>query len=105
MNESIVHLNSFIGGFNLRKPNGVISFNAKIDFITGGTIKTKDSEVHIITSDNLASIYFINPSINKDGLPDMFDAKNTNLIYINNQYLNIESGAYSISIFPLTSVV
>ena len=105
MNESIVHLNSFIRDFNLRKPNGVISFNAKIHFTIGEIIKTRESEIHIITSDNLASIYFINPSINTDGLPDMFDAKNTNLVYVNDQYLKIESSAHNIYLFPLTSTI
>jgi len=105
MNESLQNLNRFIRDFNLRQPNGVVAFNAKIEFSTNKPTKTKDCEVHIITSDNLATIYFLNQEINTDGLPDMFDAKNTPLIYIVNQCLKIEKDGSTVLIFPLQTLV
>jgi hypothetical protein len=105
MNESLQNLNRFIRDFNLRQPNGVVAFNAKIDFSTNQSSKTKQSEVHIITSDNLATIYFLSQDINSDGFPDMFDVKNTSFIYISNQYLKVETSNCTVSIFPADNFV
>jgi hypothetical protein len=103
MKESLLNLNEFIYDFNLRNPNGTISFNARIYFTIDQTIQTKDSEVHIITSDNLASIYFLSSAINSAELPDMFDLRTATLVYINNHYLKIEGNRYTVSIFPVAN--
>jgi hypothetical protein len=100
MKKSLESLNQFINDFNLRQPNGIVCFNAKINFKDDA--KTKESEVHIITSDNLATIYFLNLNPAMDGLTDMFDINIYSFDYIDKQFLKVENEKFSLSIFPVT---
>ena len=103
MNESLLNLDRFIQDFCLRKPNGAIYFNATIIFCIDGNRKAEHSEVHIITSDNLGTLYFLNPQIIIYGLPDYFEARNYHFIYNSGECLKLEHNNYVIAIFPQTA--
>ncbi|MGC4102080.1 MAG: hypothetical protein QM738_12120 [Ferruginibacter sp.] len=96
MNPSLQALNDFVNDFNLRRPNGIIAFTAKIQFNTG---QTAESEVQVITSDNVGAIYFLN--IPDYELPDMFSVKKNVFEYVPQQCLKIESGDHRITVMPV----
>jgi hypothetical protein len=102
MKESLIDLNQFIADFKLRQPNGIVCFNAKINFYKDDDIITKETEVHIITSDNLATIYFLGLETSMDEVADMFDIKSYTFHYIDKQFLKVEKDNLSFSIFPVT---
>jgi hypothetical protein len=97
MKESLSALEHFISDFNLRQPNGVIAFIATIHFDQEGQTQVDESEVHIITSDNIGAIYFLS----LDGkVPDMFSVKEHEFNYVEGSNLNIRSGGYNVAVFP-----
>jgi len=100
MNESLVNLTRFIEGFNLRRSNGAVYFNAIVILAINGIEKKEHTEVHIITSDQLGTIYFLNPAIKLYEFPDFFDAKKYLFSYVSGQCLKFEIGKYIISIYP-----
>ena len=81
MNLSTKNVANFISDFKLQQDDKTIYFNAVLEYHLPEEIKKINSEVHIITSDNLSTIYFLNPEIEKLGLEDMFDAKKENIHY------------------------
>lgn len=98
-------LTEFIKDFNLRKPNGVISFNALVEFKINDHVIDKVSEVQIITSTNTETIYFIEDDIYAASLPEMLEAEKHEIIYSKNKKLiingNDSKGDYSVSIKPV----
>lgn len=101
MLESIQNLNQFILDFNLRHPNGIVCFKGKIGYIIDGISHSTESEMHIITSDNIAAIYILNLS-NSNELPDMFDINKFNFSYTTNKFLTIKNDKIELSIVPNT---
>ena len=89
MNESVIALDDFIADFALRQADGVVYFYASIKFIIAGHEQTLDSDIHIITSDNLATIYILGLGTKAWEIPDMFTPKSDDFVYVNNQYLKI----------------
>ena len=98
-------LKEFISDFNLRKPNGVISFNAMIEFKINNDVVNKISEVQIITSTNTETIYFIENDIYSPSLPEMLEAERHEITYIKNEQIiikgNNSTGDYSVAIKPV----
>ena len=104
MNQSIDALNKFIDDFALKQPNGIVYFYANIQMVINSHLQVLSSDVHIITSDNLATIYILSKSSKSWEGPDMFTPKKDSFTYIENEYLRIEStgdyGKYIVSISP-----
>lgn len=90
MNESLTDLNRFIQDFSIKQPNGAAYFTAALIFYINGTRSIKYSEVHIITSDNIAAVYFIDPALSDTEFPTVFDIKKDKVIYITGECLRIE---------------
>lgn len=103
MKESLSRLEQFISDFNLRQSNGVINFTATIQFSNdSGESGTHESEVHIITSDNIGAVYFL--SLDGKILPDMFSVKDHRFTYTKEKGLNIEGENYDVAVFPKTKI-
>jgi hypothetical protein len=95
---------SFIKDLNLKKPDGVVAFDAKVAFTIAGAEKSFDTEVQIVTSDNQEAVYFLNPVISGEGLPDMFNAAGAYFNYTAHESLDIQhnfnGGPFTVRIFP-----
>jgi hypothetical protein len=95
---------SFIKDFSLRKPDGVVAFDAIVVYTIAGAEKSFDTEVLIVTSDNQEAVYFLNPAMSGDGLPDMFNANGAYFNYTARESLDIQrdfnGGQYTLRIFP-----
>ena len=100
MKDSLNELEQFIKDFNLRQSNGVIAFAATVHFDNGGQTIIEESEVHIITSDNIGAIYFL--SFDGQALPDMFSVKDHRFTYTAGKCLRVEDPAYKVAVFPKT---
>jgi len=87
-----------IRDFNLRQASGVIAFTATIQFNTDGQTQTGESEVHIITSDNIGAIYFL--SVDGKDVPDMFSVKDSRFTYNTGKCLTIEGPFHTVAVFP-----
>ena len=98
MKESLSELEQFTSDFNLRQSSGVIAFTATIHFNNDGQTQTEESEVHIITSDNIGAIYFL--SVDEKTVPDMFSVKDHRFTYTRGKCLSIEGATYTIAVFP-----
>ena len=98
MKESLSKLEQFISNFNLRQSSGIIAFTATIHFNVDGQTQTEESEVHIITSDNIGAIYFL--SLDGKAVPDMFSVKDNRFSYTAGKCLSIEGTSYSVAVFP-----
>jgi len=100
MKDSLTELEQFINDFNLRQSNGVIAFTATVQFNDAGQTVIEESEVHIITSDNIGAIYFL--SFDGQALPDMFSVKDHRFTYTAGKCLRIAGQAYDVAVFPKT---
>ena len=104
MNQSIAALEEFISQLELRESNGVTFFQATIHLLISGNVQVQKSEVHIITSDNLATVYITDLDCAFFKLPQLFEAKKQLFIFINNKYLKIEGNGelekFTLSIYP-----
>lgn len=100
MMESLSNLNRFIQDYDLRQTNGTVRFYAFILFYMNGNRTTKYSEIHIITSDKLSAVYFLNAEIGDAGLPDVFDLKKHRAIYSTGECLRLEKDKVQVSIYP-----
>ena len=98
MKESLTALEQFISNFNLRQPNGVVFFNADIHFENNGHSETVQSEIHIITSDNIGALYILN--LPGTDLMDMFSVKKQ-LFTCTAECLKIEADNYIVAITPV----
>jgi hypothetical protein len=101
---SRMNLLAFIQDFNLRRPDGVTSFNAVIIFRHDNNERIIETEVQVITSGNVEAIYIMGPEINYAGLPDTFTSEKEKFFYRTNKCLQItnekESDNFTVSIFP-----
>lgn len=84
-------IDKFIEDFNLKKPDGVIGFAAKIKFHLNGHTKTRYTEVQILKGDDLNAIYLINPDLPFEDLPDTFMLKASTFEYVEKDRLEIFS--------------
>ncbi len=104
MNDSVIALDNFIEDFALKQPDGIVYFYAAIQFVVNHHMKLLSSDVHIVTSDGLATIYLLGLDAEAPEIPDMFTAKKDVFTYVANEYLRIEGtgegGKYIISISP-----
>ena len=104
MNESIALLEQFITDFDLRSEDGVTSFRAKIHFFTNSRLTVFEANIQIITSASLATLYIVSPENIPPHLPDMFDAKHNEFVYLKHQSLKIKpidtSEKFTLSVFP-----
>ncbi len=103
MNDSLKNLYQFIQDFSLRQTNGAVYFKAAIVFELGDKKQTRYSEIHIITSDHLGSIYLLNPETELSELPDILDIKFFNFIYMPGQCLRAENREHLLLIFPMVN--
>jgi len=97
-------INSFIKDFNLRQPDGVIGFAAKIIFHLNGYTKVRYTEVQVLKGNDLNAIYLINPDLPFEDLPDTFLLAASSFEYIPNDRLEIyskENMDNYIEIFPV----
>ena len=90
MKTSIENLTRFIDDFGLKQPDNTIRFFAVLEYNVNGETKREESEVHIITSDHLASVYLLFEKVLNEHLPDLFDARKNVMAYKHRQYLSIE---------------
>ena len=95
---------AFIRDFDLKKPGGVVSFSARVDFEDEHKTTSIKSEIQIITSDNLEAVYLMNPEIINLEFPDTFTSLDHSFAYLLNTCLQI-TGAKTlagsiISVFP-----
>lgn len=101
---SRLHILTFIKDFRLKKPDGIISFDAVIEFEIDNRKKMRESEVQVITSGNLEAVYLMNEKITDENLPDMFSSGKESFEYIINKCLEIngeiEGKKFIVSIFP-----
>src|SRR5207249_9925505 len=88
MNISL-SLIEFIQDFNLRNSDGVVCFDAAIEFNIGGKVKKIRSEVQIVHIDDndQETIYLLNPDIKLHEVPDMFSSRNEIFTYFPLEYL------------------
>jgi hypothetical protein len=89
LNEQAI--DRFIEDFNLKQPEGVIGFAAKIKFHLNGHTKTRYTEVQILKSNDLNAIYLINPDLPFEDLPDTFMLKASTFEYVPKDRLEIIS--------------
>ena len=103
--RNIEAINKFITGFNLKHPDGIISFPAKLNFNTNGHSRERYSEVQIVLSANLNTIYFLNKNLQNEDFRDIFKAPRDIFHYVKDKYLiinSIETDSY-VEIFPIFS--
>ena len=89
--RNIEAINKFITGFNLKHPDGMISFPARLNFNTNGHSRERYSEVHIVTSANLNTIYFLNKNLQTEDFRDIFKAPRDIFHYVSDKCLIIKS--------------
>lgn len=104
MNESVIALENFINSFALKQADGIVYFYADIEFIIDGHAHTLSGDIHIITSDNLATVYILGLDTRPWELPDMFTPAKDDFSYIDKVCLQItakaETRKYCVRISP-----
>jgi len=73
--DSISELDIFLKEYQLKNDHGIAKFDARISILKKGNFHSLDSEIQVITSDGLASIYILKPREDDMDVPDMFDGK------------------------------
>ena len=97
-------IHDFISKFHLQQPDGIVGFAAKIIFIHKEITKTRYSEVQILLGQNLNTIYFINPDLPFEDLPDTFMDKASVFIFDGSDHLKIvskEESDFFVEIYPV----
>jgi hypothetical protein len=84
-------LDTFIEDFQLRSPAGVIGFAAKVKYHMNGHTKTRYTEVQVLKGNDLNTIYFINPDLPFEDLPDTFMIQASTFKYVPGERLEIFS--------------
>jgi len=76
-------IKDFIQEFELGHPVKGVCFEAKIFVFSNKPTFEFESEVYIITifAKELDIIYILNPVISNNGFPDMFEAKNVEILF------------------------
>ncbi|MEO5944988.1 MAG: hypothetical protein ABIP30_17450 [Ferruginibacter sp.] len=104
MNISFEALEQFINDFNLTIENGIIAFSAILHIRLNGQLQVITSDVQVITSDNLGTIYLLGLDKNEGYVPDMFEAKKNLFSYTKGTGLKItgasDAGNFIISVSP-----
>jgi len=101
----------FISDFNLEMTGeGVVCFDASIEFRSSTIYRKLDSEVHIITLDltGLSVLYLLHPDIPRLHIPDTLAFDPEQFTYFRNSNLVMAShnalfGKYLITITPLSN--
>ncbi|MEP6676783.1 MAG: hypothetical protein ABJA78_16605 [Ferruginibacter sp.] len=105
-NLSFKNITDFVEYFGLKSAEGAIVFNADIVINKTGESKTVESEVHIITSNRLMTVYLLDDAIADMGIAEMYPAVNYAIVYIPSECLkiNIDEGEkpVSIAVYPKT---
>lgn len=104
-NTSAKNITDFINGFGLRNPLGLVIFKAGIVVHVDGNPKTASSEVQIITSDDLMTVYLMDDAATTDlQIPEMYNAYEHECKFIPWQCLainvNRETRHFTVAIFP-----
>jgi hypothetical protein len=96
-------LDKFIAEFNLKHPDGMISFPAKIIYYINEYPRLRYSDVQIITSADLNTIYFLNKNLQPEDLRDIFRAPEDIFIHQQDKGLVIktENTRDIIEIYPI----
>lgn len=89
--RNIAAINQFITAFHLKHPDGMISFPAKINFNTNGHCRERYSEVHIVISANLNTIYLLNKNLESEEFRDIFKDPRDIFHFVKNKCLIIKS--------------
>jgi hypothetical protein len=105
MPGSVDALTKFINEFGLKKANGTTVFPAIIHYRSNDYTQLFESEVQIITGNDLFTVYIMNTDTSYRYIPDMFEAKNTSMTFRKGEHLGITgnddgAGNYSVTIFP-----
>jgi hypothetical protein len=97
----------FIKDFNLMNSQGIVNFNAAIEFKTANTVSKINSEVFILSINpkSVDSVNLLNTQISELNFPVMFQSGREVFSYIDGACLiiignNAENGDYVVSIFP-----
>ena len=98
---------SFIHHFNLRKDK-TIHFVAAVLFMMLGHTIAKESEVHIITSNNLLAVYLLSTAIDTALYPTLFSLGFNSFVFNSPKSLYVKGdsdvyGDYAVSIIPITN--
>lgn len=104
MNASAEALTAFIREFKLRKTDGIVAFPATVQMYTNGKVQVIQSEVQVISSDHLDSLYLLSPDDDLAIIPEMFEAKHYSMDYLPGKCLVINSKddepVFSLRIIP-----
>jgi hypothetical protein len=104
--QSITDLENFITDFYLKDYKGVVSFDGMIHFYIEGRLKIFESNVQIITSNHLDTVYIVCNMDNVENMPDMFDPGHFSFTYVKRECLRIRpvdaNSKMVVSIFPRT---
>jgi hypothetical protein len=107
MKKLSLAIQEFVNDFNLIKDNGLVSFNAIVQYKTKDDIKKIESEVQIISiaPKHLDSIYILNEKVRDFKFPEMFYNGKSVISYIDKRCLLIVSnegaiGDFEVFIFP-----
>ena len=104
MNNSFEALEQFINDYSLTIQDGTTAFPATVHIRLNGHLKIIASEIQIITSDNLGTVYILNLNKTEEHLPDMFEAKKSLFSYSKGAGLKISGSSdgdnFIISISP-----
>ena len=71
-NTSTKSINDFINGFGLKDPAGLTIFKAGIVVRKDGSATTAESDVHIITSNDLMTVYLMDDIVDELDIPEMY---------------------------------
>lgn len=101
--RNIEAINKFITSFDLKHPDGMISFPAKLNFNTNGHSRERYSEVQIVTSANLNTIYFLNKNLQIEDFRDIFKAPRDIFHYVKDKCLIVKSSETDnyVEIYPI----
>ena len=104
MNESVESLQEFIKEFSLKCLDGTAAFYATIHILLNGRLQLLNSNVQIITSNDLATIYILDLDTADGQLPDMFEAKKNLFTNVKGLGLKLSgktsNGNFIISVYP-----
>jgi hypothetical protein len=102
--QSIAALEHFITDFDLKDKDGVVNFNATVHLLMDGHFRVFESNIQIITSNHINTVYIIHGPENQSHLPEMFDPKSYNFGYAKREGLRINSNGEQpriiVSIYP-----
>ena len=87
--QSIAALQTFITDFNLKDKSGIVNFNGTIHLLMDGHLSVFESNVQIITSHHIDTVYIIHGREKEDRFPEMFDPRSFYFSYVKREGLRI----------------